>query len=144
MLSMKFEIAVMIDGFTRRIIAVRVFGRRPTTTDLVALISEVSRDPRYRFLITDNTIERVSETRCPKHALSCASTGSRPATIIRLGTNNMYFPEFVRETARAHYRLDRDCLHAARTERVPEPDGRGCAPRSGRCARRGLPHALDD
>ena len=53
-LWMKFETAVIIDGFTRKIIAARVFNRRPTTPDLVALISEASRDHRPRFLITDN------------------------------------------------------------------------------------------
>ncbi|GAB4520877.1 MAG: hypothetical protein Tsb0013_24350 [Phycisphaerales bacterium] len=53
-LWMRFEIAVIIDGFTRKIIAARVFSRRPTTDDLVSLLRGVAEGNRPRFLITDH------------------------------------------------------------------------------------------
>ncbi|MEQ9460901.1 MAG: DDE-type integrase/transposase/recombinase [Phycisphaeraceae bacterium] len=53
-LWLRFEIAAILDGFSRKIIAIKLFKASPTTPQMVALIDEVSRStggPRY--LVTD-------------------------------------------------------------------------------------------
>lgn len=52
----KIEIAAVVDGFTRKIVAMKAFGRRPTSDDLSALIgtSVESGGAAPRFLITDH------------------------------------------------------------------------------------------
>ena len=55
-LWMKVEVAAVLDGFTRKIVALKAFGRRPSTLDLVKLIDQAISDEgvRPRFVITDH------------------------------------------------------------------------------------------
>lgn len=52
----RFEIAAVVDGFSRRIVALRVFGRRPTSEDLARLIGQATQSGGAvpRFLVTDH------------------------------------------------------------------------------------------
>ncbi len=52
----KVEVAAIVDGFSRKIVAMKAFGRRPTSDDLSALIgaSIESGGAEPRFLITDH------------------------------------------------------------------------------------------
>jgi transposase InsO family protein/transposase-like protein len=68
-LWMRFEIAVIIDGFTRKIIAERIFNRRPTTDDLASLLRKVTEASRPRFLITDHGSQFRSRFRRAVHGL---------------------------------------------------------------------------
>lgn len=68
-LWMKFEIALIIDGFTRKIFAARVFNHRPTTSSLVSLLGEVTKDHRLRFLIADNGSQFRARFRAGVNAL---------------------------------------------------------------------------
>lgn len=67
-LWMRFDIAVIIDGFTRKVIAARVFNRRPRTDDLVSLLGVVTGDNRPRFLVTDNGSQFRARFRASVHA----------------------------------------------------------------------------
>ena len=51
----KFEIAAVMDGYSRKLLAIRAFARRPTTRDMNLLIKETIRREGYaaRFLISD-------------------------------------------------------------------------------------------
>ena len=52
----RFEVAAVVDGFSRRIVAIRVFVRRPTTDDLAELVEHSTKDAKAipRFLVTDH------------------------------------------------------------------------------------------
>ncbi len=52
----RFEIAAVIDGFTRKIVALRVFGKRPGSNDLASLVDSAAVDAgtQPRFLVTDH------------------------------------------------------------------------------------------
>ena len=52
----KFEIAAIVDGFTRKIVALRVFGKRPGTSDLARVVEQAvgEIDAPPRFLVTDH------------------------------------------------------------------------------------------
>ena len=51
----KIEIDVILDGFSRMIIAMQAFGRRPTSDDLSKLVEEsVESSGEARFLVTDH------------------------------------------------------------------------------------------
>ncbi|MEO0629903.1 MAG: DDE-type integrase/transposase/recombinase, partial [Planctomycetota bacterium] len=52
----RFEVAAIVDGFTRRIVALRVFDRRPTTSDLAELVEQAADKSEVspRFLVTDH------------------------------------------------------------------------------------------
>ncbi|MEM1186178.1 MAG: DDE-type integrase/transposase/recombinase [Planctomycetota bacterium] len=74
----QIEIAAIVDGFTRKIIGLKAFARRPTTEDLVSLIEDAIDEAaaRPRFLVTDHgsqfrrrfraTVEklRITHVRC--------------------------------------------------------------------------------
>ena len=51
----KFEIAAVLDGYSRKLLAIRAFARRPTTRDMSPLIKEAIRREGQpaRFLISD-------------------------------------------------------------------------------------------
>ena len=75
------EIAGLVDGFTRKIIGLKAFARRPTTEDLVSLIEDAidGAAARPRFLVTDHgsqfrrrfraTVEElgITHVRCQVH-----------------------------------------------------------------------------
>ncbi|MEO1584287.1 MAG: DDE-type integrase/transposase/recombinase [Planctomycetota bacterium] len=50
----RFEIAAIVDGFSRRIVALHVFGHRPTTSDLAELVEQAAEKCGKvpRFLVT--------------------------------------------------------------------------------------------
>ncbi|MEM1186777.1 MAG: DDE-type integrase/transposase/recombinase, partial [Planctomycetota bacterium] len=50
------EIAAIVDGFTRKIVALRAFGRRPTTDDLAKLAEDAGNNAaaQPRYLVTDH------------------------------------------------------------------------------------------
>lgn len=52
----KFEVAAVVDGFTRKIVTLKVFGKRPGSNDLAAIVDNAAEDagtpPRY--LVTDH------------------------------------------------------------------------------------------
>ncbi|MEL7484379.1 MAG: DDE-type integrase/transposase/recombinase [Planctomycetota bacterium] len=52
----RFEIAAIVDGFSRRIVALHVFGHRPTTSDLAKLVEQSTDESEGspRFLVTDH------------------------------------------------------------------------------------------
>ncbi|MGP1272056.1 MAG: DDE-type integrase/transposase/recombinase [Phycisphaerales bacterium] len=52
----RFEIAAIVDVFSRKIIALRVFGHRPTTSDLADLVEQAADKSEVspRFLVTDD------------------------------------------------------------------------------------------
>lgn len=52
----KFEIPAIVDGFMRKTVALRVFGKRPGSNDLVAVIESAAEDVRTpsRYLVTDH------------------------------------------------------------------------------------------
>jgi transposase InsO family protein len=52
----KIEIAAIVDGFTRKVIAMKAYGRRPTSDDLSELIEYLikSGGAAPRFLVTDH------------------------------------------------------------------------------------------
>jgi len=52
----RFEIAAVLDGYSRKLLAIRAFARRPNTHDMNLLIKEASRisDATPRFLISDH------------------------------------------------------------------------------------------
>ena len=55
MLWKKFEIAAVLDGYSRKLLAMRLFARRPTARDMNLLIKEAIRreGQSARFLISD-------------------------------------------------------------------------------------------
>lgn len=54
-LWLKVEIAVVIDGFTRKIISLQAFDRRATTDDMIAMVTEaIEQGSCPRFLVTDH------------------------------------------------------------------------------------------
>lgn len=53
-LWIRFEVATIIDGFSRTIMGLRAYRETPTTADLVALIDEAAtRNTVPRFIVTD-------------------------------------------------------------------------------------------
>ncbi len=53
-LWMKLEVAAIIDGYTRKIVGIRAFAKRPTTQDLIQLIDDsIKAHSIPRFVITD-------------------------------------------------------------------------------------------
>lgn len=56
MLWMKIEIAAIVDGFTRKIVALRAFNRRPTSRDLLAMVKDAinAREIAPRHIVTDH------------------------------------------------------------------------------------------
>lgn len=56
MLWKKFEIAAVVDGFTRKIVALKVFGKRPGSKDLAEVVEEAvgEADVPPRLLVTDH------------------------------------------------------------------------------------------
>lgn len=53
-LWLRFEVAAIIDGFSRKIMGLRAYRGIPTTVDLVMLIDETTtRDTAPRFIVTD-------------------------------------------------------------------------------------------
>lgn len=55
MLWRQFQVAAIIDGFSRKIVGLRVFKRAPLTDDLVRLVDDAVRDNTVpRFLVTDH------------------------------------------------------------------------------------------
>ncbi|MEL6797349.1 MAG: DDE-type integrase/transposase/recombinase [Planctomycetota bacterium] len=52
----RFEVAAIVDGFSRRIIELHVFGQRPTTSDLAELVEQSAKKSAEapRFLVTDH------------------------------------------------------------------------------------------
>ena len=53
-LWMRFEVAAIIDGFSRKIMGLRAYRGTPTTADLITLIDEATtRDTAPRFIVTD-------------------------------------------------------------------------------------------
>ncbi|MEQ9454089.1 MAG: DDE-type integrase/transposase/recombinase [Phycisphaeraceae bacterium] len=90
-LWLRFEVAAILDGFSRKIIALKLFRGRPTTPQMVALIDEVSRStggPRY--LVTDRggqfqkSFRHELERRGIEHARGRAQTWQFNAKIERL------------------------------------------------------------
>jgi len=55
-LSKKIEVAAIVDGFSRKIIVMKAFGRRPSSRDLSELVesSIESSGASPRFLVTDH------------------------------------------------------------------------------------------
>jgi len=51
----KFEVAAVLDGYSRKLLAIRAFARRPTTRDMMLLVKEAVRreGQAARFLISD-------------------------------------------------------------------------------------------
>lgn len=70
----RFEIAAVLDGYSRKLLAIRAFARRPTTRDMSLLIKEAIRREGVsaRFLISD----RGSQFR-RRFTEACASEGIR-------------------------------------------------------------------
>ena len=68
----KFEIAAVLDGYSRKLLAIKAFARRPTTNDMNLLIKEAIRreGQAARFLISD----RGSQFR-RRFTEACASDG---------------------------------------------------------------------
>ncbi|MEQ9453192.1 MAG: DDE-type integrase/transposase/recombinase, partial [Phycisphaeraceae bacterium] len=52
-LWMRFEVAAIMDGFSRKILALKVFRSTPHTDQLLSLIDEVSGHAVPRYLVTD-------------------------------------------------------------------------------------------
>jgi putative transposase len=52
----RFEITAIVDGFSRRIVALHVFGQKPTTSDLAHLVEQAAEKSEIapRFLVTDH------------------------------------------------------------------------------------------
>ncbi|MEO1584243.1 MAG: DDE-type integrase/transposase/recombinase [Planctomycetota bacterium] len=52
----RFEIAAIVDGFSRRIVALHVFGHRPTSSDLAKLVEQSAEESGVasQFLVTDH------------------------------------------------------------------------------------------
>lgn len=52
----RFEIAAIVDGFSRRGVAMHVFGHRPTTSDLAEMVEQAAEQSETspRFLVTDH------------------------------------------------------------------------------------------
>ncbi|MEM8756745.1 MAG: DDE-type integrase/transposase/recombinase [Planctomycetota bacterium] len=52
----RYEIAAIVDGFSRRIVALHVFGHRPTTSDIAELVEQAAEKSETvpRFLVTDH------------------------------------------------------------------------------------------
>ncbi len=55
MIWRRFQVAAIIDGFSRKIVGLKVFKRAPRTDDLIRLIDDAVRDnTKPRFLVTDH------------------------------------------------------------------------------------------
>ena len=67
----KIEVAAIVDGFSRKIIAMKAFGRRPTSDDLSKLVesSIESGGASPRFLVTDHGSQFRSELRASIESL---------------------------------------------------------------------------
>ncbi|MEL6796501.1 MAG: DDE-type integrase/transposase/recombinase, partial [Planctomycetota bacterium] len=52
----RFEVAAIVDGFSRKIVALRAFDSRPTTSDLAELVEQTAAQSEGapRFLVTDH------------------------------------------------------------------------------------------
>lgn len=67
----RFEIAAIVDGFSRRIVALHVFSHRPTTSDLAELVEQAAEKKKVapRFLVTDHGSQFRARFRSRVHGL---------------------------------------------------------------------------
>lgn len=90
-LWMRFEVAAVIDGFSRRIMKLRVFRGTPTTDELIKLVDEAARESTVpRYVVTDRggqfqiAFRQALQERGIRHARGWCQTWQFNAKVERL------------------------------------------------------------